>query len=315
MGDVAAPEGAGETTQRLRSSANTITPALGRGEGDPPVRPPPGGSPPASHGAEGYTRLVHSPLRRILLILAVPALILRPASRLPARSSAAPDVSIPGASLSEARQLIVVTTPDWRAVTGRLERYERTTGEAPWHEVGEPIPVVVGRGGMGWAGGSLPAEGPVKQEGDLRAPAGIFAFGTAFGYAPGPSRATRMPYLTLTPGVECVDDSHSAHYNQVVDRARVTPDWTSSEHMRSVAEYRWGLVIDQNPQARPRGGSCVFLHIWDGPERGTSGCTAMAEPSVEMILGWLDPALAPRLVEMPISEYRLAAKSLRLPPR
>jgi D-alanyl-D-alanine dipeptidase len=219
----------------------------------------------------------------------------------------------PEALLSDSRQLIVVTTSDWKAISGSLQRYERTAGSEPWRTIGDPIPVVVGKGGMGWGIGNHPARDPVKQEGDGRSPAGIFRLGTAFGYAPSQSATTKMPYLSLTPDTECVDDSRSSYYNRIVERSAVTPDWSSSEHMRSIAEYRWGLAIDHNPHARPLAGSCVFLHIWDGAGQGTSGCTAMAQPWIETVLHWLDPASQPLLVQMPLPEYRLRQKNL-LPP-
>ena len=56
-----------------------------------------------------------------------------------------------------------------------------------------------------------------------------------------------MPYLNLTPSIECVDDAGSKYYNRIVDRSVVAPDWNSSEHMRSAGEaYRWGIVVDHN---------------------------------------------------------------------
>lgn len=166
---------------------------------------------------------------------------------------------------------------------------------------------------MGWGNGHHPADDPVKREGDGRSPAGIFRLGTAFGYAPRQDAPTKMPYLSLTPNTECVDDSRSAYYNRIVERSAVTPDWSSSEHMRSITEYRWGLVVDNNPHARPLGGSCVFIHIWDGPGRGTAGCTAMSEPWIGTILRWLDPAAHPLLMQMPLPEYRRVRKDLLLP--
>lgn len=219
------------------------------------------------------------------------------------------------ALLSGSRQIIVVTTPDWKTVDGSLQRYERTASSEPWRAVGDPIQVVVGKGGMGWGigTGNHPSGDPVKQEGDGRSPAGFFRLGTAFGYAPSHPAPTKMPYLSLTPDTECVDDSHSTHYNRIVERSAVTPDWSSSEHMRSIAEYRWGLVVNQNPHPRPLGGSCVFLHIWDGSGKGTAGCTAMPGPWIETILRWLDPASHPLLVQMPLPEYRRDQKNLLLP--
>jgi hypothetical protein len=151
--------------------------------------------------------------------------------------------------------------------------------------VGEPIPIVVGSKGMGWGIGLIDAgqpgvrfePEPIKIEGDGKSPAGVFALGTAFGYAAQPPPGLKLPYLVLAPSIECVDDASSKNYNRIVDRSTVAPDWNSSEHMRDVGEsYRWGVVIDHNATVpgrtapRPGGGSCVFLHIWHSPDRGTA---------------------------------------------
>jgi D-alanyl-D-alanine dipeptidase len=224
--------------------------------------------------------------------------------------------------LGSSTQVIVVTTSDWNAVDGRLQLYQRSGLGDPWSAVGEPITVVVGRNGMGWGDGILQipiarnTDEPVKREGDGKAPAGIFRLGTAFGYAAQKPDGWKMPYLALTPNIDCVDDSRSRFYNRVIDRSTVAVDWNSAEHMRSAGEaYRWGVVIDHNADSpRPQGGSCVFMHIWGGPGVGTAGCTAMPEPRIKFILGWLNPAAKPLLVQLPIKQYRRLEKTLRLPP-
>jgi D-alanyl-D-alanine dipeptidase len=158
-------------------------------------------------------------------------------------------------ALATSTQIIVVTTPDWNAQEGHLQRYERVSSHKKWQAVGEPISVVVGKSGLGWGTGVVAtddakiraASDPVKKEGDGRAPAGVFALGTAFGYAPQPISGSKMPYLNLNPSVECVDDTSSKYYNRVVDRASTTADWNSSEHMlRSDELYRWGIVVGHN---------------------------------------------------------------------
>src|SRR5215469_13541208 len=75
-------------------------------------------------------------------------------------------------------QMVVVTTPDWNAPEGRLQRYERDAPHKKWQAVGEPISVVVGKSGLGWGAGVVAnddlrirsATDPVKKEGDGRAP-------------------------------------------------------------------------------------------------------------------------------------------------
>jgi len=200
-----------------------------------------------------------------------------------------------------------------------MQRYERHRAGQPWRKVGELIPVVVGKGGMGWGDGIEAVPGhaeadPVKHEGDGRTPAGVFRIGATFGYALDKPAAWAMPYRPLTPTTECVDDRDSKYYNQIVERTGVSPDWKSSELMRSEGVYyQWGAVVQQNPKGTPGDGSCVFLHVSDGSGDGTSGCTAMAKPELETVLGWLKPGDDPLIVEMSITRYRQATKDLRLP--
>lgn len=230
---------------------------------------------------------------------------------------------VPGTKpLSSSTQLIVVTTPDWSAVQGRLQRFERAHVGDPWTAVGSPIAIVVGKSGMGWGAGVFstddPAmrslQDPIKKEGDGKSPAGIFTISSGFGYAAQPLPGWKMPYISLTASVECVDDSSSHFYNRIVDRIAVSPDWHSSERMSQAGDaYRWGAVIDQNPTAIPYAGSCVFLHVWGGPDVGTSGCTAMPQEQLEPILAWLDPARSPILVQLPVAQYKEREKSWHLP--
>jgi L,D-peptidoglycan transpeptidase YkuD (ErfK/YbiS/YcfS/YnhG family) len=231
--------------------------------------------------------------------------------------------------LAHSTQMIVVTTSDWSVVEGRLRRYERATVDEKWRPVGGSISIVVGRNGLGWGIGLIATDDaqvrsgsdPVKREGDGKSPAGVFALGTAFGYASDPLQGLKVPYLNLTPSIECVDDPGSKHYNRIVDRSVVAPDWNSSEHMRDAGEaYRWGVVIDHNGTVtgdtnapEPGGGSCVFLHIWHSHDEGTAGCTAMSQTELENLLTWLDPARKAVLVQLPQPAYERLINRWMLP--
>src|ERR1017187_5770895 len=215
------------------------------------------------------------------------------------------------AALRTSTQILVVTTQDWNGVDGTLQAYERPQAHKRWKAVGGSIPVVVGKNGLGWGAGVAAETGrraasdPVKKEGDGKSPAGIFRLSTAFGYAGQEPAGWKMPYLGITPSVECVDDVRSKFYNRVLDRATVAPDWSSSEQMlRDDGEYRWGLVVDHNAAPVTAGaGSCIFLHIWLGPGVGTTGCTAMAQEQLEDVIARLDPARRPLLVQLPRPQY------------
>ena len=224
------------------------------------------------------------------------------------------------AQLARSRQLIVVETEGWDAVRGTLRRFERRGAKGRWAQVGVDVPIVVGRAGLGWGTGLTgpgSAAGPTKREGDGKSPAGVFRLGPAFGFAPRREAAwLRLPYTPLAPTTECVDDVASRRYNLIVDRGAVGDvDWNSSERMRSVEGYRWGLVVEHNARPpRPGDGSCIFLHIWAGPEKGTAGCTAMEQGNLEALLGWLDARKRPLLVQLPAAEYARLRGAWRLPP-
>ena len=223
------------------------------------------------------------------------------------------------APLLRARQLVVVTTRGWDEVPGVLRRFERKGARGAWTQVGADVPVAVGRNGLGWGAGLVPTSaetGPQKKEGDGKAPAGLFALGSAFGFAPLSEAAwLRLPYIQLTPSVECVDDTASRRYNLIVDRpAAGGVDWNSSERMRSVEGYRWGMVVRHNAAPTvPGRGSCIFLHVWAGPGKGTAGCTAMEEGNLTELLRWLDPKKGPLLVQLTEADYTRLRAAWRLP--
>jgi len=206
--------------------------------------------------------------------------------------------------LAQARQLVVVTAPDWNATKGSLRRFERTDANATWKPVGDPESVSLGRGGLGWGQAhQTPSDvaGPRKREGDGRAPAGVFPLGQAFAYDPDELGPTRTPVLRLTPDILCVDDGASRSYNRIIDQRVVGPkDWSSAETMRRDDElYRFGLEVKHNDANVPGGGSCIFLHVRSQPGYKTSGCTAMRPALIQELIRWLDPGMKPILVQAP----------------
>jgi L,D-peptidoglycan transpeptidase YkuD (ErfK/YbiS/YcfS/YnhG family) len=214
----------------------------------------------------------------------------------------------------------VVLANNWTSTTGMMRAFEREGVAAPWKERGPGIAVVLGKNGLGQGRGIVRLDfdgAPKKQEGDNRAPAGIFRLSSAFGYAPARSAAwIKLPYLASTKETEGVDDSHSHYYNKLVDRSKVAQiDWRSSEKMRRAdALYKWGVLVEHNPAAVPGAGSCIFLHIWSNSSAATAGCTAMPESDLVRLLRWLDPARHPILVQMPRALYPSVQAKYGLPP-
>lgn len=215
------------------------------------------------------------------------------------------------------RQLLIVTTQNWDAVPGTLRRFSWTDNE--WQEVKSAIEVVVGKKGMGWGKGIkdfTKYEGPVKREGDLKSPAGIFTLGTAFGYAPkSVVNWIKTPYHPVTELTMCIEDGKSAHYNQILDEGTARADWNSTDHMlRKDDLYEWGMFVEHNsPTPASGGGSCIFLHVAQINDDGTAGCTAMDKALMLEILQWIDASESPLLVQLPEEQYTKFQKMYNLP--
>jgi D-alanyl-D-alanine dipeptidase len=222
-----------------------------------------------------------------------------------------------GQTLQDANKLIVVTTPDWNDFQGNLTRYERHGKR--WKQVGDKISIVVGKNGLAWdpalaRGRADLYPGPIKHEGDGRSPAGIFSLNRGtFGYAPSLSEGGN--YHSLTPTTECVDDVNSRHYGHVVDRLKVKDaDWNSSEKMREIPQYVWGVIVNYNmDHTVPGDGSCIFLHKWTNATTGTAGCTAMPVENIEAIVGWISRKDRAVLVQLPEAQYQRLQKEWELP--
>ena len=232
--------------------------------------------------------------------------------RLPASTDAA--------QWAEAGQLVLVTTADWDAQTGTLRYYERAG--AGWKQIGNPFDVTVGRTGTAWGIGlhTARSDGPVKREGDGKAPAGVFAIGTAFGYAD--QATTGLRYQAMTTNDWCIDVPASNYYNKIIDRSTVKAPYLdqSSEPMRrdlhadGDQRYREGFVIEHNRDgAVANGGSCIFAHLWKAPGETTAGCTAMAPADMGPLLAWLDAGKHPVFVELPQAQYAALKADWRLP--
>ncbi|MCF8244643.1 MAG: L,D-transpeptidase family protein [Saprospiraceae bacterium] len=211
------------------------------------------------------------------------------------------------------RQLVVVRSPTDTSTQANLQRFEKNGKK--WKRVGKRVDVTLGRSGLAWGKGEHAYQpGQQKREGDGKSPSGVYTFGEIFGYAPASEASFRMPYVQADEALECVDDSGSKFYNQLVDNKLVQIDWTSSEFMhRPDHQYKWGIMVNHNTPSLAQGGSCIFLHIWYEPGAATSGCTAMTEANLLTLLHWLDPAKSPLLLQVTEAEYPVFRKDFGLP--
>lgn len=188
-------------------------------------------------------------------------------------------------ALDGALRLIRVSTADMNTAVALLETFERPSTDAPWQPVGALREAVVGLKGLAWGGPwrHLAREGePLKQEGDKRSPAGLYALGAPFGFEP----SSEAGYLQLVTDQHiCVEDVRSELYGQIVSRTAIAPG-IKFDQMRAEPLYRAGLVVDYPPDRERKAGSCIFIHVWRKPGQGTAGCVAMDEANVTEIRAW-----------------------------
>ncbi len=222
----------------------------------------------------------------------------------------------PHATSLQSQQLMVVITNGWASLQGTLYAYEKQHGQWVLKFSNE---VVVGSNGLGIGDGLVPLNitgAPIKKEGDLKAPAGIFTIGTAFGYADNAdAQWIKNRYTKAADTVICVDDMHSTHYNTLLHKDSTKSDWNSFEYMhRKDNYYKWGLFVNHNAtNPSPGHGSCIFMHIWENNHEGTEGCTAMQEADILQLLHWINAKKNPLLVQIPAEEYGPLAAKYRLP--
>jgi len=214
------------------------------------------------------------------------------------------------------RQILVVVADGWNNVQGSLYAFNKV-GSNWVFQFSNPI--VLGEKGLGLGDGLVRIaidNVPLKKEGDMKAPAGIFSIGTAFGYAPYKDASwINNHYVMCSDTLICVDDLHSVNYNKLVGSDTATKDYSSHEDMlMQKIYYKWGLVVNYNTDKTiPGNGSCVFIHIWGNEHEGTWGCTAMKEDDMLRILHWIKSSANPLLVQLPKTEYTKFAAQYDLP--
>ena len=206
-------------------------------------------------------------------------------------------------------QVVVGLADGWSSTSVTLRRYQRKPGGA-WEPVGAPWAGRLGGAGLIWGRGLNPTPhgASLKVEGDKRAPAGVFALGTACGYDREIVRHPEQAYFQITARDLWVEDAGSPHYNQHIrlEHAPRTP-WEKKAQMRQ-GDYAHSLKLfirhNAPPRVVPGGGSSIFFHIWRaGGTKASIGCTTMSEPKLRELIAWLNPRRVPVYVLLPRAEY------------
>ena len=195
-----------------------------------------------------------------------------------------------------ANQVVLVVSDDFNTTKAKMYCFENKK------LVFKAIDVNLGRNGLAWDRDdktfSHAKNQPLKQEGDGKSPAGIFALTSSFGYE---THTFSFPYHSSTFEDICVDDVNSSLYNSLVTMPNIKPK--SFEYMkREDEQYKIGVVVDYNPNKIRSNGSCIFLHVQKELNHPTAGCTSMSYEDLYKILNWLDVSKKPILVQIP-KEY------------
>lgn len=221
-------------------------------------------------------------------------------------------------------QAIVGITEGWNSSHVTLSLLEKQS-DGRWARVLGPIPGRLGRNGCVWGLGmhSNPRRATIKQEGDGRSPAGIFALGGLWVTHKKPVQHHKgIPLVKVGPRDLWVSDTSMPKlYNRYVrlDHPART-EWELREQMRQTDyPHSIKLLICHNTwetAGRPvnGAGSSIFFHIWrrDGASP-TAGCTSMSEPQLRAIIARLTPERSPVYILLPRQEYYQLRKSWRLP--
>lgn len=188
-------------------------------------------------------------------------------------------------SANGSSQILVVSSEKDSQNNAKVETFEKTMGG--WIKSIHSMNAVIGEKGF-----SLD-----KEEGDLKAPAGIFRVGTAFGTIDKPSNV-KLSYKKTSKNDYWIDDVSSQNYNNWVEfEGDPYSRWKSFEKLK-ISSYRLAFVIEYNMNPVVKGkGSAIFFHIWQGPNISTKGCTALSEANISKLLSWIDPDKNPIVIQ------------------
>ncbi len=190
-------------------------------------------------------------------------------------------------------QIVFVIADDYNLTKAKLFCFEKN------REVLGPIEVNLGQNGLGFGVGDIALlqaqDAPLKQEGDKKAPIGIFSIDALFGYEANTS--LKMPYLHATKELICVDDTESKFYNKIIKKPNDLPK-SFEEMRRDDGQYELGITVGHNKEQLYKRGSCIFIHVQMGDNAPTAGCTSMQLEDLQKIASWLDISKKPILVQI-----------------
>jgi L,D-peptidoglycan transpeptidase YkuD (ErfK/YbiS/YcfS/YnhG family) len=185
--------------------------------------------------------------------------------------------------LENVKQLLIVYNykpESFNAVFVALEKKGKN-----WEVKQKPIAAGIGKNGF-----ALPNQ---KVEGDGKSPTGIFKLGKLFSYEK--QLNTLLENQQTTKDDKWIDDVNSPDYNKHIIGATEAKSYENL--LLNSDAYKYCTVIEYNTNPVVKGkGSAIFFHLAVKPTSFTSGCVAIEEEYMKLMVNWLNPQLNPTII-------------------
>lgn len=185
--------------------------------------------------------------------------------------------------LENVSQLLVVFNEKSESFTAVFVALEKNGKK--WEVKQKPIEAGIGKNGF-----ALPNQ---KVEGDGKSPTGIFRLGKLFSYEK--QFHTLLENQQTTKDDKWIDDVNSPDYNTHIIG---TTNAKSYENLLLNTDvYKYCTVIEYNTNPVVKGkGSAIFFHLALKPASFTSGCVAIKEEYMKLMVNWLEPKQNPTII-------------------
>jgi L,D-peptidoglycan transpeptidase YkuD (ErfK/YbiS/YcfS/YnhG family) len=186
-------------------------------------------------------------------------------------------------SILNSKQVVIVSVVPGNTYKVKINAYENIKGR--WKVFLGPKDGVIGKNGFT----------KDKIEKDLKTPVGKFEFGLAFGKYDNPG--TKLEYIKTGKEDFWIDDPNSQFYN-TLQVNNLKKDWASAEKLlinSKLYDYAVDIKYNINPIIKGKG-SAIFMHIWRGSNKYTTGCVATDSNTIIKLLKWLNPIKKPIII-------------------
>jgi L,D-peptidoglycan transpeptidase YkuD (ErfK/YbiS/YcfS/YnhG family) len=185
--------------------------------------------------------------------------------------------------LENVGQLLVVYNEKPESFTAVFVALEKKGDH--WAVKQSPIEAGIGKNGF-----ASPLQ---KLEGDGKSPTGIFKLGKLFSYEK--QTNTLLENQQTTKDDKWIDDVNSADYNKHISGSTQAKSYENL--LLNTDVYKYCTVIEYNTNPVIKGkGSAIFFHLALKPASFTSGCVAINEEFVKLMVNWLDPKQNPTII-------------------